>query len=746
MAQFTPLVSTAEFSPVSYDDYMKPHLLAEAAYQNRRQMLDQGADALAAYLPYLNDATPEARKLYDDAQAQINRNVSLLGTKGWNLNPEPLIAFKDQYRKTNAILKKAATSLEEQQKADKEAMTKDSSLFVRYKNKAGDFIQPNIDSMITDDYVRHTVSGNDIQANAMAAAQALSGRVKAAFATYAQIGKTTGYYSTKQGTMSGVPAAVLMDWLINPDQYGEEINSWLQNVKKFGGQHAMDTMSDIFKDNEFKNALENIVSRTDYDNMEQSDQIRLNKYLMTGVYQGLKYDESLQRHDVPFDNTPKATGGHGGGGEVEPYGLEEGQEKPQPYISDRKGKDEEDYWNNAKKWFGIDDSEYGQTGLITFRDRLALTRGSRPFNEGPYWNTEDYTAADDFINGMSQEDLDKNGITDYFDLWNEDGSLITRQQFIDLYAKRFKAMDRGYRNRHADNKDYGKIYSETIWGPYMLAADDASDVYDDIRDAVLTVYDVSKDEKKKIQKDDSGKLFDQFINEHNINKASLTEQLLRMEDTYTNTERQLMIIPFESGHEKIVNNALLKFKIPNEGDETENSFRMKKISGYKFKMGEDGKHLYSECEDIDDYTEQQVFGSDKNREHVVFALPPDPTEGVIMKTDTGDWLLPAKELGSQYPQKEMQRSLDSIKELENQVRKYETQKIALNIEYAKMLQDSTLTDEQKEKKVEELKEKAGEIDKKKAAVLDTISIEHSNMVKSLRHAFGLLSKHDTDGK
>lgn len=746
MAQFTPLVSTAEFAPVSYDDYMKPHLLAEAAYQNRRQMLDQGADALAAYLPYLNDATPEARKLYDDTQAQIDRNVKLLGTKGWNLNPEPLIALKEQYRNTNSILKKAVTSLEEQQKADKEAMAKDGSLFVRYKNKAGDFIQPNIDSMITNNYERHTVSGSDLQANAMAAAQALSKSTKAAFATFTQIGQKTGFYSTKQGFMMGVPNAVLMDWLINPDQYNEEINSWLQNVKEFGGQRAMNTMNELFN-GEFKRALENIVSRTDYDNMEQSDKIRLNKYLMTGAYQGLSYDESLQRHDTPYDNTPKVPGGHGSGaGGVEPYGLEEGQEKPQPYVSDRKGKDEEEYWNNAKKWFGVDDSEYGQTGLITFRDRLALTRGSRPFNEGPYWNTEDYTDADNFINGMSQEDLDKNGITDYFDLWNEDGSLVSRQQFIDLYAEKFKAMNRDYRNKHAENKDYGKYYKETIWGPYILAADEATKVYDSIRDAVLTVYDVSKDVKKKIQKDDSGKLFDEFVKEHNINKANLTEQLLRMEDMYTNTERQLMIIPFESGHEKIVNNALLKFKIANEGDETEASFRMKKISGYKFKMNEDGKHLYSECEDIDDYTEQQVFGSDKSREHVVFALPPDPTEGIIMKTDTGDWLLSAKELGSQYPQKEMQRSIDSIKKHEEQVRKYETQKIKLNIEYAKILQDKNLTDEQKEEKVNELTGKAGEIDKKKAAVLDTISIEHSNMVKSLRHALGLLSKRDTDGK
>ncbi len=746
MAQFTPLVTSAEFTPTSYDDYMKPHLLAEAAYQTRRQALDQSADALSAYLPYLNDATPEARKLYDDAQQQLERNVTLLGTKGWNLNPEPLIAFKDQYRKTNSILKKAATSLEEQQKADKEAMAKDGSLFVRYKNKSGEFIQPNIDSMITNDYSRHLVSGNDIQANSMAAAQALSSRVKAAFSSFAKIGQTTGYYSSKNGTMAGVPNAVLMDWLMTPERYQEDINSWLKNVRARGGKHAEDTMRSLFN-GEIAKALEDVVGRTDYDNMEQSDQVRLNKYLMTGVYQGLKYDESYQVNNTPFDDSERDGGGrHGDGGEVEPHKLEEAQEKPQVYISDLIDSDEYEAFKNMKKWFGIDDSNYGTTGQITFRDRLALNRGERPYNDSKWWQTEDYTGADDFINGMSQEDLDKYGITDYFDLFNNEGGLFTRQQFRELYGPRLEKMNRDYAFRHGNNPDYGNAYKKQIWSAPIRDADDADEIYDNIQDAILGAFNVPKAEKNKIKDDKSGQQFDKFIEEHNVNKATLMEQFLRLEDTYTNTERNLMIVPFESKNQQIVNNALLPFKIANDGDDGDATFRMKKISGYKFKMNGSEKQLYTECSDMDDYTIQQVFGSDTNYTNVVFALPPDLSEGVIMKTDTGDWLLPAKELGTQYPWKEMQRSSDAINRCQQEIRKLEGEKVELSIDYSKVQMDGSLSDSERENKLKEIKEKYDMADKKKAVVMETISTEYSNVIKTFRHKFGLLQKQDTSGK
>ena len=686
MAQFTPLVSTAEFAPVSYDDYMKPHALAEAAYQNRRQMLDQGADALAAYLPYLNDATPEARKLYDDAQAQITRNVKLLGTKGWNLNPEPLIAFKEQYRNTNSILKKAATSLEEQQKADKEAMTKDGSLFVRYKNKAGDFIQPNIDSMITNDYERHKVSGSDLQANAMAAAQALSARTKAAFSTFYKSGQTTGFYTTKTGYMSGVSNAVLMDWLINPDNHTEEINSWLTNVKKFGGQHAMDTMKDLFKNNEFKNALENIVARTDYDNMEQSDKVRLNKYLMTGVYQGLKYDESLQRHDTPYDNTPKEPGGHGSGdnGAATP---EVTPPKTSPWIYTPEDKAKMEIYQKIKKYFNVDDSMFGKTGTITLPNQMALVNRQRL-----YGKDNDYSKADEFISTIIGAKDDNgnsigNDILDYFSLFDEQGNILNTEAFKRTYEKRMDEISsRDYYKKNTDNQDYGKNFKELIQSipastleqreayikdeepirhreQLMSPSDYLNSIYRGIESAVLDLYEVSESEKKKIMEDMTGEKYDDFIKENKITKASLTNKVIDMADRYANINVDQQYATFSNNNEDIIRDVLknnqvtngdnkgkytlnviensdqLTFKTETYTDEKGNKVRYK---NYKIKPGYE-KHL-------DDSELFFVLEDDKTKSYNCFYyIPADPSQGLVVQFPSGiRTLIPPEKLGSLY--------------------------------------------------------------------------------------------------
>lgn len=686
MAQFTPLVSTAEFTPVSYDDYMKPHALAEAAYQNRRQMLDQGADALAAYLPYLNDATPEARKLYDDAQAQINRNVKLLGTKGWNLNPEPLIAFKEQYRNTNSILKKAATSLEELQKADKEAMTKDGSLFVRYKNKAGDFIQPNIDSMITSNYERHTVSGSDLQANAMAAAQALSARTKAAFSTFYKSGQTTGFYTTKTGYMSGVSNAVLMDWLVNPDNHTEEINSWLQNVKKFGGQHAMDTMKDLFKNNEFKNALENIVNRTDYDNMEQSDKVRLNKYLMTGVYQGLKYDESLQRHDTPYDNTPKDAGGHGGGGDgaVTP---EVTPPKTAPWIYTPEDKAKADIYQKLKRYLGFDDSMFGKTGIITLPNQMAMVDRHRF-----YGKDDDYSKADEFINTIIGAKDDNgnpigNDILDYFSLFDEQGNILDTEAFKRTYEKRMEEIaSRDYYTKNEGNQDYGKNFKELIQTvpaysleeqnihiegnepirsnvPSLSPRISSDNIYKEIKSAVLDLYEIPESEKKEIMEDKTGGKYDDFIKKNKITKASLTNKVIDMADRYANTNVDQQYATFSNNNEDIIKDVLknnqvtngdnkgkytlnviessdqLTFKTETYTDEKGNKVKYK---NYKIKPGYE-KHL-------DDSELFFAPGDDKTKSYNCFYyIPADPSQGLVVQFPSGiRTLIPPEKLGSLY--------------------------------------------------------------------------------------------------
>lgn len=752
MPNFTPLISTVDFTPTSFDDYMKPQVLAENLYQTRKKFLDDKADILANYLPYLNEATPEARKLYDDAQSQLERNVQLLGSKGWNLNPEPIIAFKNQYRNTNAILDKASKALDEQQKQDKEEKARDNSLFIRYKNKAGNFINPNIDSMITGDYSRHLVSGKEVQANAMADAQRLSSTVKAAFTEFKKNGQYVGYFSSKHGSMQGVPNAVLMDWLVAPEKYKEDIDSWLSNVKKFGGDHAVETMKTLFN-GDFRDALQKVLDQTDYDNMETNDKLRLNNYLWTGAYQGMKYDEQLQESGSPFDWRMRTGGGGGSsqpGGAVQPVDLEDANNRAYVFVSNKKDSDSESTWNNAKRWFGIRDTDYGKTGQISMPALLATTRGGRQYHTGligsALMNTDDYTPADDFINGMSIEDLEKNGIYDYFSIWDDDDKLISKDKFIAKFSGKLDKRDNAYYLKHKANKDYGGLYKEKINGPRIGSAQTAEEIYDELRDATLAAYDVPEAEADKIKDDDSGKLFSKFIEDHNINKETLTAQILQMEDTYNNTERKLLVIPFASDNKQIVNNAISGFKIDNDGNEEDNAFRLKKVKGFKFEMKKDGKHLYTETEDLDDYTSTAVFGNDTNRSNVTFLLPADMSEGVIMQTDTGKWLLTPKELGSMYPKEEMQSSIDKINKEEKEIRALEKQKMELNTQCVLIAGNQELSDEEKEQQLAPLLSQLQAIEERRSARMQTVAIERSNVIKTFRYRFSLRQGTEQTGK
>ncbi len=743
MAQFTPLVTSAEFTPTSYDDYMKPHLLAEAAYQTRRQALDQSADALSAYLPYLNDATPEARKLYDDAQQQLERNVALLGTKGWNLNPEPLIAFKDQYRKTNSILKKAATSLEEQQKADKEAMAKDGSLFVRYKNKAGEFIQPNIDSMITNDYSRHLVSGNDIQANSMAAAQALSSRVKAAFSSFAKIGQTTGYYSSKNGTMAGVPNAVLMDWLMTPERYQEDINSWLKNVRARGGKHAEDTMRSLFN-GEIAKALEDVVGRTDYDNMEQSDQVRLNKYLMTGVYQGLKYDESYQVNDTPFDDREREGGGRQGSnpdGVVTPD-VKPPKTEPQLFTSEDVAK--RDTWKKISKFFNIDETQFGSSGLLGYTDQLSLVNLNRE-----YGGEDDYAKADEFIrtitNAKDEQGNSKgSGILDYFSLFDKNGNLLKTEAFNNKYLPVFaKLYSKELSNKNKTSSDYGREYTKLIRGNDSVINDlsdsnidittpgeipqetkdeykgSANRVYRNIKSAILDLYEVADEEKNRILNDTTGKAFDKFVNDNKITEAGFKNKLIDMADRYANVTVDQQYATFTANNESIIRDAIKTSQVTS--GKNQGNYNLTVIDGadqYSFKvdtyMDESGKkHRYKTYKIKPGYekslSDSELFfypGDEKNKSFdCVYYIPADPEQGIVVKFPSGvKALIPPEKLGSLYNKNMISTWTNAAKQASATMTACIDRIKEINTETEKIKANKDMSDSEKAEKIAALQE------------------------------------------
>ena len=663
MAQFTPLISSLEYKPTSYEEYMQPYALQEALYQGRRKALDEKDEILAKYLPYINESTPEAKRLYDSAQEQLNRNLEQLGRKGWNLNPGPLMDFKKQYRETNSILDKASSLLEEQMKSDREQKAKDGSLMISYRNKAGDMITPNIDNMISGDYERHAVSGMEVQANAQLAAKALSSRTKAAFSLLKKHGSMLGYYDNTSGEFAGVQSGVMMDWLMEPGKYRNEIGQYLAEVKRIGGDHAYENMSGLFN-GDFRNAMNSVLDRTDYDYMDTGDKIRLNNYMWTGAYQGLSYDERINKSISQFDNRVNdRSGGHGG--EVTTPDLRNMDTKPQMYVSDYIDTDGAEDFKNLKRFLGVTDDDYAETGDIYMPSQLGMRRGGRTFYHNFVMDTDDYSDVDKFVAGRNIEDLEKAGFRDYFSLWNDDGTLISEQDFVKKYQPRINEMNAdGYDDKMRNNPDFGQLYKRDVWPNRVLGADDAKDLYNDIKEAVLFAYELPKKEREKIMDDKSGKLFNEFVANHQIDRTEFRNQLLKLEDKYANTKRDLYVIPFHNNQEIIAGKALVNFK------GKDGLLALKKVKNYRFKKDGDEKVLYAETEPLDKLTVEDVFGDKPNYNTVVWKLPANPMDGVIMVTDTGEYLLEAKMLGSMYPKEQITPCVNNLNRSVKTVHKY----------------------------------------------------------------------------
>ena len=635
---------------------MQPYILQESLYQGRRKALDEKGEILAKYLPYINDSTPEAKRLYDSAQEQLNRNLEQLGRKGWNLNPGPLVDFKKQYRETNSILDKASASLEEQMKADREQKSKDNSFMISYRNKAGDRITPNIDNMISGDHERHVVSGTEVQANAQLAARALSARTKAAFSMLKKHGGMLGYYENTSGEFAGVQSGVMMDWLMEPDKYRNEIGQYLDEVKRIGGDHAYENMSGLFN-GDFRNAINSVMDSTDYDYMDTADKIRLNNYMWTGAYQGLSYDEKINKGISQFDNRVHSGGGRGGGGgPLEVPEMKKMDTKPHMYVSDYADTDGADDFANIKKFFGITDDDYAETGDIYMPGVLGMRRGSRSFFHRLI-DTRDYSDVDKFVAGSNLEDMDKAGFRDYFSMWNDDGTLISESDFIKKYQPRIEEMNSDdYDEKMRNHPDFGQLYKRDVWPNRVFGADDAKELYSEIKEAVLMAYELPKKERNKIMDDKTGELFNEFTATHNIDRSELRNQMLKLQDKYSNTKRDLYAIPFRDNQEVIAAKALVNFKA------SDGSLSLKKVNGYKFKKEDGEKKLYTMTEPLEKLSVEEVFGGTNNYNTVIWKLPADPREGVIMVTDTGEYLLEASMLGSMYPKEQIAREINKLNE------------------------------------------------------------------------------------
>lgn len=758
MPQFTPLVSSLEFKPTTFEEYMQPYAMQEALYQSRRQVLDEKDDILAKYLPYINDSTPEAKQLYDAAQAQLKRNLEQLGKAGWNLNPEPLIDFKAQYRKTNSILDKASTELEQNIKNDREQQARDGSLMISYKNKAGRLITPNIDNMISGDYERHAVSGGEMQNNAMLAAKALSARTKAAFSNLKRHGSLLGYYETTTGDFAGVQSGVMMDWLMDPEKYQKEIGEYLSEVKRIGGEHAYKNMSGIFN-GDFRNAMNSVIDRTDYENMSDNDKVRLNNYLWTGAYQGLFYDEHINTGMSQFDNRERdgggRSGGRGGGGDgTIPLKAAVPKSYQQIFVPEEKGEGYENYVK-LKNFFGVDDSEFGSTGALSFlaNNMYALVNAHRNFDG------TDYSKADKFIADQNVRDA---GIKDYFSIFDENGNLLGEDEFVNRFAPSYKEIYSGdYYKKHKGSQDYGNLYLDLIsTDPFIKRFDGITQAtsgsgydwerewaeasqravksqYGSIQEAILAAFEPNKENRDKILKaKNSDELFAKFVKDNNVNEATLQNKMIEMADTYANIDATMRYANFSSSNREIATDVLKLCKAPGSSDDGA-IYRLNMVrenDPYTFRnttkedviesMEEDSdgnqiparhtvkykdKEMKVNTEYKDEVSEAELFP--KGNYDCIYIVPPDPTQGLIVQFPGGQKaLLSPKELGSLYDK-------DKLSELSEQGKRARRQKSIVMAEIQQLNTD-LYNYKQEGHDEEELQERIAEVMEKQAQYVE----------------------------
>lgn len=683
--EFKALIPTLEFTPTSYDEYMQPYILAETAYQQRKKELDDRDEILAKYLPYINDSTPEAKRLYDAAQQQLQRNLEQLGRKGWNLNPQPLIDFKKQYRETNARLEKASADLAEQMKADKEAVAKDPTMYIAYRDKSGSFVKPNIDNMLLDDTTRHFVSGKDVQANAAKSAAALSERTKAAFANmYKTPNDEVGYYSVTQGKMAGVSSKVMMDWMMRPDDFKKEINDYLKSVKAFGGKGAADKMSALFS-GDFRRAMDSVLDMTDYDNMTDADKLRINEHLWSGAYQGLSYDETVQKNIQQYYHpTPTPTGG-GGGKDIPPIPVISPPTIEQVYNPAEEGEISVEQGRHnieaLKNFFGFDNSGYGDTGQITFRDsdKFSVPGGLRGYGwESSYGNTN--KAGDDFIDNEAvlADETNPDGIKDFFVMFDENGALLSPADFVSKnHLTLADTYTDDYWNKQSANESYGAAYRTFIrqtsggWDERQAERDAASfgaaglsdtnedniavsnirKQYNKIKEAVLDAYDISGKTRDELQKSDSK--FAQFIKDKNITRNSLREAISDLHDKYFNVSDKMPYLRFSQDQEGIVKD-VLKTTLNSDNEYTLNlvtdakqyTFVRKQVNGKKI------KELKITPGEVESIAGKKLFTDPegKNSYECQYIIPVDPSQGLLIQFPSGQRaLLSPKQLGGLYP-------------------------------------------------------------------------------------------------
>lgn len=658
MPSFQPIPLDFEYTPQGLDELLVPLSLYKQEYDKRVADIDTRRDGLAAFAPYMNELAPEARARYEALNRRIEDNMQYIGKPGYLLHERPIVQLKSEYGRTVADFANAVKNFEAQKAHAVQERSRHPNLVYNFRDSEGELVgEPSLDNYLdngTLDFV--SVDADDMMSKAAALAKGVSSRLAAASGgayVSRRLDPVYGNVVEWRSKENGAPVILSLDWLLHPELHGEEI-------RRFKKQHPGREYQQLFESS-VANDIESLKGHTAYDALDDANKRRVDDAIMFGFDSGLgPYDMDKIEN---WGASPHPNGG-GGGEDVIPFEPNPVKTVPQVYVTDAQGTDEEKEYRDVMRYFGVDDSSFWQTGDVPLPARLSLFRGARGFGDERDWGE-----ADKLVNGDSFGKLVEAGVNDWFNVFDNEGRLMTRDKFKNVFGENINALNStAYVNKMRGNADVGDLYSRLLnntlgydaheygmrpgelFDPRLSTS--ATDVYDEMSKAVLAAFEVPKGEREKILSDPSGKKFDEWAGKEGVTEGKLKGKLLDLADKYANTQRDMQYFRFNGDNDGILKD-VLKTSVNKESGE----LRLKEVTGYKYSKRDGDRRLVTQTQD-----ESLDFDELGDAEDFIYKIPADPSEGLIINNvKTGkEYLIPKEKLGGLYNDSYIQESLDEI--------------------------------------------------------------------------------------
>lgn len=656
MPSFQPIPLNFEYTPQGLDELIVPLSLYKQEYDKRVADIDARRDGLAAFAPYMNELSPNARARYEALNRRIEDNMQYIGKPGYLLHERPIVSLKQEYGRTVADFANAVKNLEAQKALAVQERGRHPNLVYNFRDKDGALVrEPSLDNYLdngTLDFV--SVDADDMMNKASALAKGVSSRLAAASGG-AYISKrldpVDGNIVEWQSKENGAPVILSLDWLIHPERHAAEI-------ERFKRQHPGREYQQLFESS-VAGDIERLKGHTAYSALDEPNKRRVDDAIMFGFDSGLGPYDINRRED--WRAAPQTSAG--GSGEVVPFEPAPAKTIPQVYVADTQGTDEEEEYRDVMRYLGVDDGEFWKTGEVSLPRRLSLFNGDREFADHPWFSKpHDWTEADKVVNGNGLDD--DFGILDWFSPFGEDNRLLTRRKYKEAYGERIDSLNSAeYVTRMRNDTGTGALYARLFNNtpgrvsrpdiqPNPALSATADKVYNEMGKAMLAAFEVPKEKRKEILSDPTGGKLDKWIEENDITEGKLKGKLLDLADKYANTQRDIQYFRFDSGNEGILND-VLKTSVNRE----DGKLMLKEVTGYNFSVKDGVRSLTTRTRDEElDYEE---LGDAKN---FIYKIPADPSEGLIISNTVigKEYLIPAKKLGSLYNDAYIKENLDEI--------------------------------------------------------------------------------------